>query len=232
MSTVLITGVGRGIGKALAEAFISRGHRVIGTALSSMPTAGDPSAFPLFSLDLADTASIASCAKSISAELAKTGGKIDILINNAGVLLDDEETKLFADKLRKTLEVNVVGTADFTEQIAPLMSPNGHIVFISSEAGSLADMDHIERSHFPYHYPAYKISKCALNMYMRTLAARLHHEGDGIAVSSVHPGWVKTDMGGSNAPVSPEEAASHIYDLAVSHPETGQFWFNGKKYLW
>jgi NAD(P)-dependent dehydrogenase (short-subunit alcohol dehydrogenase family) len=103
---------------------------------------------------------------------------------------------------------------------------------MSSAAGSLIEMDDIESSHFPYHYPAYKISKCALNMYMRTLAARLKHEGTNIIVSSVHPGWVKTDMGGDEAPTTPEEAAENIYKLAVSRPETGQFWYNGKKYPW
>ena len=85
-------------------------------------------------------------------------------------------------------------------------------------------------SHFPYHYPSYKISKAALNMYTRTLALRLK-ESD-IIVSSVHPGWARTDMGGQDADISPEEAAEGIYGVATSKPETGQFWFRGKHLPW
>jgi NAD(P)-dependent dehydrogenase (short-subunit alcohol dehydrogenase family) len=141
------------------------------------------------------------------------------------------------DKLRKTLEVNLIGTIDFTEHIIPSMDKSAHIVNISSSAGSLndTDMEDAKTSHFPFHYPAYKISKCALNMYTRTLAMRMQHERnseDFITVSSVHPGWVKTAMGGDDANLTPEEAAGNIYTLAISKPETGQFWFNGKKHPW
>lgn len=68
---------------------------------------------------------------------------------------------------------------------------------------------------------------------MRTLAMRLSPKNGGdITVSSVHPGWVKTEMGGDDAPMTPAEAAEHIYTLAISNPETGQFWFKGEKYPW
>ena len=227
MKTVLITGIGRGIGKALAQKFLAEGYAVIGTTFNSTAPF-EHANLKTYPLDLSSPESIKQCADSVKA----SGAKIDILINNAGALFDDEETHLVADKLRKTLEVNVVGTADLTEQVIPLMNRDGHIVSISSQAGSITDMDHIEDSHEPYHYPAYKISKCALDMYVRTLAVRMTHENTGILVSAVHPGWVKTDMGGDEAPTTPEEAAGHIFKLAVSHPETGQFWFNGEKYPW
>lgn len=96
---------------------------------------------------------------------------------------------------------------------------------MSSSAGSLA------RSKEPDddEYPAYRISKTALNMYTRTLAVRLNGM---VTVSSVHPGWVKTDMGGSDADREPEEAAEDIFKLANSHVETGQFWFKGEKFPW
>jgi NAD(P)-dependent dehydrogenase (short-subunit alcohol dehydrogenase family) len=82
-----------------------------------------------------------------------------------------------------------------------------------------------------HYYPCYKISKCALNMYTRTLASRLNE--DKITVSSVHPGWVRTEMGGEDADMSPEEAAAHIYELAIKPPkESGQFWFKGEKMSW
>jgi NAD(P)-dependent dehydrogenase (short-subunit alcohol dehydrogenase family) len=75
----------------------------------------------------------------------------------------------------------------------------------------------------------YKISKAALNMVTRCLAIRLDGQ---ITVSSVHPGWVKTDMGGDDADIEPEEAAEDIFTLANSQVETGQFWFKGEKFPW
>lgn len=231
MKTVLITGIGRGIGKALADKFLAEGYFVIGTTYSSKPAPAAPVAPNLktYPLDLSSPDSVKKCADAIRVD----GMKIDILVNNAGVITDDEETSLKADKLRASLEVNLTGTADFTERIIPLMPKSGHVVFVSSMAGSITDMDDIEgTSHHPYFYPAYKISKAALNMYARTLAGRLAHEHFDIVVSCVHPGWVRTDMGGEDAPVLPEEAAADIFKLAVSHPQTGQFWYQGKKIAW
>lgn len=228
MKTALITGVGRGIGKALAQKFLAEGWNVIGTSQSGDVDYADPH-LQIHQLDLTDPGSIAGCVKAISASKAQ----VDVLINNAGVLLDDEETSVIVDKLRKTLEVNLIGTLDFTEQALILMAADSHIVNISSQAGSLEDVEVFTHSHAPLRYPAYKISKAALNMYTRTLALRLlNQDARKIIVSSVHPGWVRTEMGGNEAPTSPEEAANEIFKLAVSHPETGQFWFNGKKYPW
>lgn len=228
MKTVTITGISRGIGRALVERFLSEGFAVIGTTKDGSCDLTHEQ-LTVFQLELSDPDSIDRCGKSIS-EYVRANGHIDILINNAGALFDEEEIGLVIPKLRQTLEVNLIGTADLTEKIIPAMADSGHIIFVSSAAGSLADMDNINDSHYPYHYPAYKISKCALNMYMRTLAARLNHEGSKIIVSAVHPGWVKTDMGGEEAPVTPAQAAEQIGNLAKSRPETGQFWFNGQKF--
>ncbi len=223
MANILITGAGKGIGRALARKFAAEGHTVFGTYLSGNG-GGIEGCAAAFRLDLSSPESIASCA----AELAKLGKKIHILVNNAGVLLDEEETHLVPEKLRKTLEVNTIGTADFTERMVPFIGKGGHIVNVSSTAGSLELADD-SASHYPGHYPAYKISKAALNMYARTLAGRLTGR---ITVSSVHPGWVRTDMGGPEASMSPEEAAEGIYALAVGEPETGGFWFKGERIPW
>ena len=237
MKTTLITGIGRGIGRALAVRFLAEGYAVIGTTQTGTADLSDPN-LKVFQLDLTSPGSIAHCIaeivdqKSRAGESGPFGGQIDILINNAGVLLDDGETRLIPDKLRETLDINLIGTAAFTEAAIPALVAESHIVCISSQAGSITDMDNIGDSHEPYHYPAYKISKAALNMYVRTLAARLAHEGTGTIVSAVHPGWVKTDMGGDEAPTTPEEAAAAIFKLAVSRPETGQFWYKGQKYPW
>ncbi len=223
MKTVLITGVGRGIGFAEAEKFLKEGYFVIGTYRESKPNLQNES-LALFELDLSKSASIKNCVEAIK----NFGKKINILINNAGVLLDEDDTEVYVDKLRKTLEVNLIGAIDFTEQIIPLIEKSGQIINTASSAGSLnlpATHD-----HYPYHYPSYKISKTALNMYTKTLAQRL--KSKDITVSSVHPGWVKTDMGGEEADLEPSEAAEHIYRLAISHPETGQFWYKGEKFPW
>ena len=231
MKTVLITGIGRGIGKALADKFLAEGYFVIGTTYSSkaVPAAATTASLKTYSLDLSSSESIKKCAD----EIKKSGMKIDILVNNAGVMTDDEETSVISDKLRTAIEVNLIGTADFTERMIGSINKGGHIVFISSAAGSINDTDVTMRvSHHPFYYPAYRISKAALNMYARTLAARLAHEKYGIVVSCIHPGWVRTNMGGDEAPTLPEEAAAEIFALATSMPETGQFWYHGKKYQW
>lgn len=224
MKTVLITGVSRGIGMALAHEFASRGFQVIGTSTTGTVSYSleNMSVLPL---DLSKPASITDCVSAIK----KNGASIDILVNNAGVLLDDGESAVIVDKLRKTLEVNLIGTIDFTEQILPFVNKDGHIINMSSSAGSLAGT--FMQSSIDY--PAYKISKVALNMYTIALSKRLQAEDPrSITVSSVHPGWVKTEMGGDDATMDPEEAAKYIADLAISKPETGQFWHKGKRFPW
>lgn len=225
MASVLITGVGGGIGKALAEKFLAEGHTVAGTSRGGLSPIANQN-LAIYPLDLSVPQNIANCARKLS----ESGSKFDILVNNAGVLLDDEETVVRVDKLRGTLEVNLIGTVDFTERIIPLMQTGGHIVNISSQAGSLSDVENFTHSHAPLRYPAYKISKAALNMYTRALALRLRDQH--IVVSSVHPGWVRTEMGGEEAPVLPEQAAAEIYTFAISRPETGGFWYRGKRFPW
>ncbi len=218
MKTVLITGVSRGIGKALAERFLQNGDFVIGTSTKGTSdwTNGN---LTVLKLDLSKSESIEECAEQIIA----LGKKIDILINNAGIWSGAEDDPVLRIKdLRKTLEVNLFGTADFTDRVLPLVNDGGHIINISSRAGSLSYVHDAE-------YPDYKISKAALNMFTRMLAIRFK---DKITVSSVHPGWVKTDMGGSDADMEPKEAAEHIFKLAYTPVETGQFWFKGEKFPW
>lgn len=218
MKTVFISGVSRGIGKALAQRFLDAGDFVIGTSTSGT-AAWSHENLKIIQLDLSNPESIAKCVDATKA-LDK---KIDILINNAGIWSGREDDPvIYIDLLRKTLEVNLIGTLDLTEQLIPFMKDGGHIINVSSRAGSLGYVHEAE-------YPDYKISKAALNMGTRMLAIALK---DRITVSSVHPGWVKTDMGGSEADIEPEEAAEDIFKLANSQVETGQFWFKGEKFPW
>lgn len=220
MKIILITGISRGIGKALAEKFLESGYFVIGTSTDGNCDIKNNN-LKIFKLDLFDSNSIFACVNAIkSLEV-----KIDILINNAGVVVDENFNTVKIENLRKTLEVNLIGTIDFTEQIIPILNNKAHILNTSSSGGSLTRTKESDDDEFP----AYRISKAALNMYTRTLAIHLK---DKITVSSFHPGWVKTDMGGEDADITPEEAAKTVFKLAISNPETGQFWFNGEKMAW
>ena len=222
MKTALITGTSRGIGRALAQRLMSQGWFVVGTAVSGV-NLPDSGAFASYDLDLASPESIARLADALAAR----GTKIDLLVNNAGVCVDEFESAVDMKKLRETFEVNFFGLVDLTERVLPLMAERSQIFNMSSTAGMLG------KPLRPFSYPAYKISKTAVNMYTRTLASR--YMDKGIFVASLHPGWVKTDMGGGEADMSPEEAADHIYRFAEKEKpmsDTGLFWFKGERLEW
>ena len=223
MKNVLITGASRGIGKALAQKFLSEGFFVIGTSTKGVsgPDIDDQN-FIMLQLDLTDPESIKSCAEKII-NLQKP---IDILINNAGTVWPERnengEREINVNILRKTLEINLIGLIDFTLQIVLIMNNGGHIVNLSSRQGSLNYVHEMKN-------PSYQISKAGLNMFTRVLSFQLE---DKITVSSVHPGAVLTDMAAADADMQPEEAAEHIYNLAISKPKSGQFWFKGESFPW
>lgn len=212
MRTVFISGVDKGLGRALAEKFLASGDFVIGT--STIGTADYSHAnLRILLLDFYKPKTVEQCIQDIK-DLNKP---IDILINNAGVLKDEEDTVVVLEKLKATLEINLFGHIQITEAFLSLINSGGHIINISSSAGSLENTAQTK-------YPAYKISKAALNMYTRTLAIRLSGK---ITVSSIHPGWIKTDMGGDDADFTPEEAADDILKLLSTQVETGQFLVQG-----
>ncbi|MEK6792460.1 MAG: SDR family NAD(P)-dependent oxidoreductase [Nanoarchaeota archaeon] len=220
MQTVFITGVSRGIGKALAEKFLSKNYDVIGTSTSGKADIKHKN-LTLLKLDLSSSKSIEECVK----DFKKLNKKIDILINNAGIWSGQEDNpqRLDMKNLRNVLEVNLFGTIELTEKLLDSINKSGKIINISSSAGSLNKIYHAD-------YPDYSISKAALNMYTRTLAIRLNQKN--ILVASIHPGWVKTDMGGKEADISPEEAAEGIYQRIITLKETGKFWFKQDKFPW
>jgi len=213
---VLITGASRGIGKALSEKFSGRGHEVIGTS-----TFRNRSSENFLKLDLSSSESIADFVKSFG----KLNRKIDIFINNAGIWPGVETENINIQPLRKILEVNLIGTIDLTEKLIPYLNDGAKVINISSSAGSISGTYHSN-------YADYKISKAALNMYTATLSRRLLRRG--ITVASIHPGWVKTDMGGPNADIEPRTAAEKIYRRVISLniEETGEFWFGQEKLPW
>jgi NAD(P)-dependent dehydrogenase (short-subunit alcohol dehydrogenase family) len=212
----VVTGANRGIGFETCRQLAKKGIQVILTsrdrangeaAVEKLQAEGlDVSYHPL---DVTDSDSVQRLAEFIKGEF----GQLDILVNNAGVLLDSSDTVLNTkiDTLRKTIDTNLYGPLLLCQALIPLMKHNyGRVVNVSSGAGQLSDMTS--------GYPSYRISKTALNALTRILANEL--KGTNILVNSVCPGWVKTDMGGANAPRTPEQGADTIVWLATL-PDNG-----------
>lgn len=218
MKTVLITGASRGIGLATAKKFLEEGYFVVGTSQNGVIDSISSDKLKVLRLDISDSSSIDSCIKDLKATL----DSIDILINNAGVMVGDALEVKVSD-LRHTLNVNVIGLIEFTEKVLANIGNPKHIINLGSSMGVVASAN---KQH-----ASYRISKAAVHMYSITLADRLNDSG--VIVSCVSPGWVKTDMGGSNATREPDEAASDIYDFANNPSlETGHFWQMGEKRTW
>ncbi|WKZ31048.1 MAG: SDR family NAD(P)-dependent oxidoreductase [Candidatus Dojkabacteria bacterium] len=220
MKTALITGGSRGIGKALVEKFLNEGYMVISTSTSG---SFDYSNENLITkrLELEAHYQVVTFAEWAG----KEGAKVDVLINNAAVAIDKDAEIVNIALLRRTLNVNLMGTIQLTEELLlrEVMKDDSIIVNISSGFGSITEDMGSE-------WPAYSISKAAINKYTRLLASRL--EDRNIRVYSFDPGWVKTDMGGDNAPRDPKEPAAEIFELVKSKSESGYFYLGTKKRDW
>jgi len=211
MSTILITGTSQGIGHALTRLLLINGYSVIGTNTTGIDNINE-NKYKSFSLDLSNLDSIAAFENNLQIENIK----IDILINNAGIGPDLDFELPEAISFKKTFDVNVTGTIFFTEQMLQHLNIGGKIVNISSKMGSI---DVCEKSDSV----AYRMSKAALNMYTKILSNRLAGKQ---LVSSVHPGWVRTNIAKSNVNgrLSPVESAQKIFQFITSDFKTGIFW--------
>jgi len=224
----LITGANKGIGLEVVRQLASRGWRVFltGRSLASVRKAASAlgsSVVPV-PLDITSRISIEAAFSVVSQAVQH----LDVLINNAGILDHDEGSvfELHPQRLRRMFETNTIGALLVTQTFLPLLrkSESGRIINVSSGAGQLSDMGTWA--------PAYSISKTALNGVTGQFAAALRDSN--IAVNSVCPGWVKTDMGGDEAPLSVEQGADTIVWLATEAPQsmTGLFVRDRKPIPW
>jgi NAD(P)-dependent dehydrogenase (short-subunit alcohol dehydrogenase family) len=217
----LITGASRGLGREVARRLVAEGYTVLAGVRDPAKLKLIPGV-EVLPLDMAEPASIAAAAASVKAR----HGHMDVLVNNAGIMLDrmGDALALDADLLHRTLETNTAGPLRLIQALAPIMPKGGRIVNVSSGGGQLS---------VPSTWaPAYCISKTALNAVTVQLAEALRPRG--IAVNAVCPGWVRTDLGGPEAPRSLQQGADSILWLVLkAAPDlTGGFWRDGERIAW
>lgn len=204
----IVTGANRGLGLGISKALCERGCKVVMTARNLaelIPVVEDLAkhgySVEAFFCDVTDQSSIDALFKHVE----KTYGKIDILINNAGILLDrlDQELKDIAiDTILNSFNTNSLGSYRMMVTMLPLLqkSEMARVVNLSSTAGQLKEMG--------ARLPAYRSSKAALNALTKLFAAE--YSSEKLKINAVCPNWVRTRMGGKHAPFSVEESVRGI----------------------
>lgn len=207
---ILITGTNRGLGLAMTKIFLSQSHQIFAIIrrtsdeLQSLQNQYS-NQLKLYTGDVTDESSIEQAIQLIGMDT----NEIDMLINNSAIIFPADKTPLENvdfSVYEPTYAVNAVGPLKVTKHALPLVraGQGKRIVNISSEAGSIGDA--WRTSEY-----AYCMSKAALNMASRIL--QNYVEADGIKVLAVHPGWFSSDMGTSEAPITPDEAAAKVVKL-------------------
>jgi NAD(P)-dependent dehydrogenase (short-subunit alcohol dehydrogenase family) len=227
----LITGANRGIGFETARQLASRGvHVVIGArqaadgqkGVDAIQEAGGKAS--ALRMDVRDSGSIQAAARAFP----RIADRLDVLVNNAGIYPDKGSSILTISRnqLAATFQTNTCGSVVVTQAFLPFLrkARGARVINVSSGYGQLSDLSP--------DVPSYCLSKLALNGVTIMLAKALL--GDGIAVNSMCPGWVRTDMGGSSAPRSVEEGADTAVWLATDAPPdlTGKFFRDRKEIPW
>ena len=228
MKNIFVTGGNRGIGKGLVEIF-SENYKVFFSArdeqkaISVMESVGNEN-IDYVTMDVADGESVS---KGIEL-LKKKTDSIDILINNAGILIPGLKHKIDAietddESILKTFNINTVGVLRVCRAVLPMMQPTSRIINISSGMGQ---MDGMSTGSI-----AYRLSKSALNALTIVLSQELSSKN--IKVNAICPGWVQTDMGGYDATLTVKESVESIKKFALSNNfPNGKFLRHGEILPW
>ncbi len=228
--TILISGANRGLGWETSRVLAERGWNVLlgtreaqlhGQSVKEFEVNGNAT---WIHLDVSASESIQSAAQWLDQQV----GKLDCLINNAGIYPDAGRTitTIPRQQMAQTFNTNTFGALELTQACLNLLkrSKAPKVINVSSAMGQLEGMSPA--------FPSYSLSKLAMNGLTLMLSSEL--ASAGIAVNSVSPGWVRTDMGGPNADRSIEDGAKGIIWLAdeASHDLTGKFFRDGKELCW
>ncbi|MEU5028803.1 SDR family oxidoreductase [Streptomyces milbemycinicus] len=226
----LVTGAARGLGTEIARQLVQRGLRVL-VAARDLEAAREVSralgstTSPL-ELDVTSPTSINHAVQ----QGIERSGRIDVLVNNAGVALDGSQRAIGVDYriVQDTWETNLLGTWRVADAVIPHMVTAGYgrVVNLSSNLASLTEMTEGQE-------PAYRVSKAAVSALTRVLAADLRETG--ILVNAASPGWTRTDMGGPRAPRSVEQGADTPVWLATlpsGDTTTGGLFYDRKPLPW
>jgi NAD(P)-dependent dehydrogenase (short-subunit alcohol dehydrogenase family) len=243
---VLVTGATRGLGYEIAKQLgLCGAHVIIGSRDNGRATAvasdleGLGITVSAFRLDVTSEDDRHAAFTAID----DTYGKLDILINNAGVLLDSVDagepaiwrpSETPVNVLRETFETNFFAPVLLTQKLLPLLkrSEAGRIVNLSSIRGSLTHLSNPDSPVYPGHALAYDSSKVALNAFTVLLGEELRDTS--IKINAIHPGWLRTEMGGNNADLSVEEGARTVIQYACLEDDgpTAGFFFQAERLPW
>lgn len=224
---VVISGANRGIGLELTRAALAQGHQVIAGA--RQPAKSDElrvlaeksgGKLRVHELDISSDGSVESFVSQLGVD------HIDLLINNAGVYMegDGSADTVDVDIVAQTFATNVGGTIRLTQALLPFVrkARTGRVANISSQMGSIDD--NTSGSSL-----AYRISKAGVNMFTKTLSCDEKH----VKVISLHPGWVKTEMGGKGATLEARDSAAGIMKVIFGDARTGGFYnYDGRELNW
>lgn len=222
MPTLLITGANRGLGLEFARQYAAAGWRVLATVRD--PLSGKAVSDAGAEVYVADVADLSTLTR-LKAALA--GVSLDVVLNNAGIYGDDQSFgAVDADGFLKVMRVNALAPLQVAELFADQVPAGGIIAAISSKMGSVAE-------NTSGGFYAYRASKAALNMVVKSLSLDLASRQ--IAVIALSPGWVRTDMGGPNAPLTPPQAVAGMKAVLdkVNLSDSGKFFhFDGSEVAW
>ena len=220
MRTAVVTGANRGIGLEFVRQYAEKGWKVWALCRKSSDELEG------LGVNVVEEVDVASEAMAAHLQQKLAGESIDLLVNNAGILRDEQLGKLNYDTMREQLEVNALGPLRVTEALLEKFTSSAKIVLITSRMGSIAD----NTSGGRY---GYRMSKAALNSAGMSLARDLQPKG--IAVAILHPGYVATDMVGGRGDIHADLAAERLIQRieGLNLSNSGTFWHaNGEVLPW